>query len=143
MYSQGYSQIEVIPGPILFEWEHVGFILAALVKNFAHSTDSYEYYYNQLLCQCSFKRTGDNHCFCSIRIQLETELERRKELGFNFQQILQRQKANLQEDEEAREAHLVAFEASLREAVRVLKGFNENKGKGDNIGDFNDQLEHR
>lgn len=40
MYSQGYSQIEAIPGPILFEWEHVGFILAALVKNFAHSTDS-------------------------------------------------------------------------------------------------------
>jgi len=56
---------------------------------------------------------------------------------------LQRQKAILEEDEEAREAHLVAFEASLREAVRTLKSYSENRGKGDMIGDFNDQLQHR
>lgn len=75
--------------------------------------------------------------------QLEAELERRKELGFKFQQILKRQKAILEEDEEAREAHLVAFEASLREALRVLKSYNENRGKSDMKVEFNDQLEHR
>lgn len=75
--------------------------------------------------------------------QLESELERRKELGFNFQQILQRQKAILEEDEEAREAHLVAFDASLREGIRMLKSHSEKQGKGDIDGDFNEQLEHR
>lgn len=75
--------------------------------------------------------------------QLEAELERRKELGFNFQQILQRQKTILKEDDEAREAHLVAFDSSLREAMRILKGYSEKQGKGDMARDFNDQLEHR
>ena len=37
----------------------------------------------------------------------------------------------------------MAFEASLREAVRTLKSYSENRGKRDMIGDFNDQLEHR
>lgn len=37
----------------------------------------------------------------------------------------------------------MAFEASLREAIRTLKSYSENKVKGDMAGDFNDQLEHR
>ena len=38
---------------------------------------------------------------------------------------------------------MVAFEASSREGIRILKGYSEKRGKGDMDGDFNDQLEHR
>lgn len=37
----------------------------------------------------------------------------------------------------------MAFDSSLREAMRILKGYSEKQGKGDMAGDFNDQLEHR
>lgn len=39
---------------------------------------------------------------------------------------------------------MITFEASLREAIRVLKAYSESGGKnaGD-MGEFNDQLEHR
>ena len=76
---------------------------------------------------------------------MDAELERRKELGFNFQQILERQKTLLNNDETAREAHQVAFEASLREAIRVMKSYanNQGKGGGDMMDEFDDHLQHR
>lgn len=77
--------------------------------------------------------------------QLDAEIERRKELGFNFQQILQRQKTLLNNDETARQAHQVAFEASLREAMRVLKSYKNNSKKVgvDMMDEFDDNLQHR
>ncbi|GFO26753.1 cytadherence high molecular weight protein 2 [Plakobranchus ocellatus] len=51
---------------------------------------------------------------------LDLELERRKDLGRQFQAVLDRQ-AVLQEDDEAsREKHQVSFQTSLREASRLL-----------------------
>ncbi|RUS80257.1 hypothetical protein EGW08_011986, partial [Elysia chlorotica] len=51
---------------------------------------------------------------------LDQELERRKDLGRQFQAVLARQ-ADLQEQDEAgREKHQVSFQSSLREASRIL-----------------------
>lgn len=54
--------------------------------------------------------------------ELEDELERRKELGFRFQQTLHLQNEIFVKDEDERERHQVNFMALVREITRLLRG---------------------
>ena len=53
-------------------------------------------------------------------------MERRKELGFTFQQSLRKELDILDEDEKGREQHQITFSASVSEAMRILNGLTEN-----------------
>ncbi len=77
--------------------------------------------------------------------QLEQEIERRKELAFNFQQVLKQQKEIYVNDGKSREAHQVAFMATLRETARILKDFGQtrNKDEPDLEDEFDENLQHR
>ena len=72
----------------------------------------------------------------SISSQLDEELERRKELGFNFMQVLRRQNELFTTDEDEREKHQVNFMSVEREISRILKEYAEemnNKNEDDTI----------
>lgn len=69
---------------------------------------------------CSCSRIFISFC------QLDGELERRKELGFTFQQIIRKELDILNEDEKSREAHQISFTATMVEAIRVLNDVTES-----------------
>ena len=71
-----------------------------------------------------------------------SELERRKELGFKYGQILSRQQTILTADESSREHHQVAFMSGVRESMRILREYTENR-QDDQVSEFDDQLIHR
>ena len=82
--------------------------------------------------------------------QLEDELERRKELGFRFQQTLSLQNEIFARDEDDRERHQVNFMALVREIVRLLRDFGEHRkqvtdeeGEEDYSDEFDDNLIHK
>lgn len=91
--------------------------------------------------------------FVFLSIQLDEELERRKELGFRFQQTLRMQNEIFVNDEDDREKHQVNFMAITREVARLLKEYSEGRkntsdGDQDNNsnldgGEFDDNLMHR
>lgn len=58
-------------------------------------------------------------------MQLDDEVERRKELGFTFQQLIRKELDILNEDEKGREEHQISFTATVSEAMRVLNGLTE------------------
>lgn len=59
-------------------------------------------------------------------MQLDDEVERRKDLGFTFQQLLRKELDILNEDDRGREEHQISFSASLYETMRVLNTLTEN-----------------
>ena len=82
--------------------------------------------------------------------QLEEELERRKELGFRFQQTLHLQNEIFAKDEDERERHQVNFMALVREITRLLKDFGTyrkemqgEEGEEDYSDEFDDNLVHK
>jgi hypothetical protein len=64
--------------------------------------------------------------FFNIILQLDDEVERRKDLGFTFQQLLRKELDILDEDERGREEHQIAFSSALSETMRVLNGITES-----------------
>ena len=92
------------------------------------------------------------HCIASNTtlippFQLEDELERRKELGFRYLQVLRRQNQLLIGDEDARETHQVNFMAIVREISRLLKQYNkqrQNEDESDSYEEeFDENLQHK
>ena len=88
----------------------------------------------------------------SSHFKLEEEIERRKELGFRFQQTLQLQDEIYSKDEEERERHQVGFMALAREVTRLLKDFGEyrkqmasggEEGQADYSDEFDENLVHK
>lgn len=61
-----------------------------------------------------------------ILLQLDDELERRKDLGFTFQQLLRKELDVFNEDEQERQEHQVCFSSSLSEAMRILNETTES-----------------
>jgi hypothetical protein len=59
-------------------------------------------------------------------LQLDDEVERRKDLGFTFQQLLRKELDILNEDEKGREEHQISFSAAVSETMRVLNGLTES-----------------
>ena len=80
-----------------------------------------------------------------MKLQLEDELERRKELGGSLLLTLDKQDDIFQTDGKARETHQVAFMAQLREAMRILKDYSQSRGKDDQDEEdvFDENLQHR
>lgn len=76
------------------------------------------YYTRSDLLQCAFSKY-----FSYSLLQLDRELERRKEVGFRFQQTLQLQNNIFVSDEDDRENHQVGFMAIAREVARLLKEY--------------------
>ena len=65
--------------------------------------------------------------------QLDEELERRKELGFNFVQVLRRQNELFINDEDEREKHQVNFMAVQREVTRILKEYAQSLNDSEDV----------
>lgn len=65
--------------------------------------------------------------------QLDDELERRKELGFNFVQVLRRQNELFINDEDEREKHQVNFMAVQREVTRILKEYAQSLSDSEDV----------
>lgn len=80
-----------------------------------------------------------------LLLQIDRELERRRELGFDFLQVVNKQGDIFEGDNKAREAHQVAFMAQQREAARILKDYSQSRGKEDQDAqdDFDENLQHR
>ncbi len=64
-------------------------------------------------------------CSC-VFFKLDDEVERRKDLGFTFQQLLRKELDILDEDEKGREEHQISFSSAVSETMRVLNGLAEN-----------------
>ena len=58
--------------------------------------------------------------------QLDDEVERRKDLGFTFQQLLRKELDILNEDDNGREEHQISFSAGVSETMCVLNGLTES-----------------
>ena len=69
-------------------------------------------------------------------------MERRKELGFCFLQVLRKQSEIFIKDEDEREKHQVTFMATVREISRMLKEFTDENNNDleneDKVGDNDD-----
>lgn len=73
--------------------------------------------------------------------KLEEELERRKELGFNFVQVLQQQNKIFIKDEDEREKHQVTFMSTAREITRLLKEISEMKNNNNNNNNDDEMMD--
>lgn len=58
-------------------------------------------------------------------LQLDIEVQRRKDLGFTFEQVLRKELDILNEDEKGRKAHQISFTAATSETMRVLNGVTD------------------
>lgn len=58
-------------------------------------------------------------------LQLDIEVQRRKDLGFTFEQVLRKELDILNEDEKGRKAHQISFTAARSETMRVLNGVTD------------------
>ena len=86
----------------------------------------------------------DYEMFETMNNGLEAELERRKQLGSQFEKVLIRTRELSEADEGSREEHQVVFQAGFREAYRALTEHAAKLQQGQLLkdGSFDEEL-HR